>query len=79
MSVRFSPTKGIELQGECVSEDAETLLQYLLENPGAPVDWSACESAHTAVIQVLLRARPAMRGSPEAPALRHWIEPLLVP
>jgi hypothetical protein len=77
MTVGVSPTGAIELQGECPSEDAEMLLQQLLANSAAAVDWSACTAAHTAVIQVLLVANPTMRGIPQCPALRQWILPLL--
>jgi hypothetical protein len=77
MSVGLSPTGAIELQGECPSEDAEILLQQLLANSTAAVDWTSCTSAHTAVIQVLLVARPTMLGNPQSEALRNWIQPLL--
>jgi hypothetical protein len=77
MSVSVSPTRMIELRGECPSEDAETLLGYLLADPSATVDWSGCETAHTAVIQVLLLAKPAMHGIPAGHALRTWVQPLL--
>jgi hypothetical protein len=78
MTVQLSPTGAIELQGICLSEDAEVLLQHLLAAPGAVVDWEACESAHTAVIQVLLLAKPTLRGVPGGAALRDWVHPLLL-
>jgi hypothetical protein len=78
MTVHLSPSGVIELQGICPSEDAEALLRYLLARPAAPVDWQACESAHTAVIQVLLLARPTLQGVPTGIALRDWIRPLLL-
>jgi hypothetical protein len=67
----------IELEGDCPSEDAEMLLQHLLTVPTASVDWRSCESAHTAVIQVLLAARPKLLGPPAGRALKDWVEPLL--
>ncbi len=78
MTVRLSPTRVVELHGECPSEDAEILLQHLLTHPGTAVDWSACASAHTALIQVLLVARPPMHGVPTGQALRDWVQPLLL-
>jgi hypothetical protein len=78
MSVRLSPTQMIELYDECPSEDAEVLLRYLLAAPATAVDWSACAAAHTAVIQVLLFARPTMHGVPAGQILRTWIQPLLI-
>lgn len=67
----------IELIGECVVEDAEVLLAHLLARPGAAVDWRACESAHTAVIQVLLVAKSRPVGLPAGQFLKEKILPLL--
>ncbi len=77
MSVTKAEDGRILLRGVCPIEEAETLLRYLSEVPGATVDWSACEHAHTAVIQVLLAAQPRIVGRPVDPFLdRHiasWI------
>ena len=54
----------ILLEGHCPSGDAEYLLQELLADPGAYVDWRTCESAHTAVVQVLLAAKRDILGPP---------------
>jgi hypothetical protein len=51
----------------------------LLSEPRAHIDWSACESAHSAVIQVLLVAKVTPQGSPKSQFLRDHIMPLLVP
>lgn len=78
MTVHLSAHGVIELQGECPSEDAEALLRHLLADPNASVDWNACEAAHSAVIQVLMAARPAMQGVPRGQALKDWVQPLLL-
>jgi hypothetical protein len=77
MTVRLSPDGLIQLRDDCPVEDAETLLQHLLADAAASVDWSACDSAHSAVIQVLLLARRPLAGDPRNPLLREWIAPLL--
>jgi hypothetical protein len=77
VTVRLSPAGAIVMEGVCRSEDAEVLVQLLLAHPAAAVDWSACEAAHTAVIQVLMAARPALRGHPAGRNLRDWVQPLL--
>jgi hypothetical protein len=77
MTVRSSAHGSIVLEGVCPSEDADTLVQYLLSNPEAAVDWRACEAAHSAVIQVLMAARPRLVGPPAGQALRAWVEPNL--
>jgi hypothetical protein len=78
MTVTISSQGIVEIAGACLVEDAELLLQYLLSSPQAPIDWSACESAHSAVIQVLLVARASPRGSPKSRFLRDHVGPLLV-
>lgn len=77
MSVELANDRSIRLAGSCPLEDAEELLRLLLDRPGRTVDWSACDMAHTAVIQVLLALQPAMTGSPVSHFLRTWIVPHL--
>ena len=79
MTVRFTTQGEIVLEGTCSSEDAEILLQNLIAMPAARVDLRACESAHTAVIQVLLAATPELLGPPAGAVLRDWVYPTLEP
>jgi hypothetical protein len=67
----------VRLAGACPVEDAEALLQHLLGTPEALVNWAECESAHTAVIQVLLVARSVPVGTPVSGFLRDYVGPLL--
>lgn len=67
----------IRLSGSCPAEDSETLLQCLLANPTAQIDWQGCESAHTAVIQVLLVSGRAVRGPAASAFLERFIGPAL--
>ena len=59
----------IVLEGHCPSGDAENLLQLLLSDPVACVDWRTCEAAHTAVVQVLLAAGREIVGPPAGVSL----------
>jgi hypothetical protein len=77
MSVELSNDTFIRMSGVCPQEDAESLLRLLVEQPSRAVDWTGCDIAHTAVIQVLLALRPDMVGPPAGDFLRTWIEPLL--
>jgi hypothetical protein len=77
MTVRSSAQGAIVLEGACPSEDADVLVQHLLASPEAALDWRACEAAHSAVIQVLMAARPRLVGPPAGEALRAWVEPNL--
>lgn len=75
MTVRAGGDGLIELVGTCAGADAEPLLQLLLATPGATVDWRGCQGAHTAVIQVLMAARPKLLGPPADPGLEEWLAP----
>ncbi|HLG84612.1 MAG TPA: hypothetical protein VKY22_26700 [Bradyrhizobium sp.] len=77
MTIALHDDNTIRLIGACPAEDGETLLQYLLANPKAEVDWRGCESAHTAVIQVLLVSGRALRGPAAGPFLERFIGPAL--
>jgi hypothetical protein len=77
MTVQTSPAGAVLLEGECPSEDAEALFQHLSAHPGVTVDWRACESAHTAVVQVLMALKPNLLGPPNSQVLRDWVMPIL--
>ena len=65
----------VVLEGHCPVEDAEPLLQLLQSNPTVPLDWRQCQSIHTAVLQVILAAKPKLIG----PCADFWTERWLRP
>jgi hypothetical protein len=67
----------VVLSGDCPAGDAEELLQHLLAEPAAAIDWQRCDTAHSAVIQVLLAARRQISGPPGGEFLRFWVEPAI--
>ena len=73
MTVHRDGAGNIALEGDCGADDAETLLQMLLETPAAPLDWSRCGELHTAVLQVILAARPRFTGLCGDTWLRSWL------
>jgi hypothetical protein len=77
VTVALHDENTIRLIGACPAEDSETLLQHLLANPRAQVDWRGCESAHAAVIQVLLVSARPTKGPPASEFLRNFIGPAL--
>ena len=77
MTVRLGGDGKIELRGRCGVEDAEGLQGYLLAAPESTVEWGDCEHLHSAVLQVLLIARPRISGVPADAFLSMHIEPLL--
>lgn len=77
MTVDVTADGAVWLRGDCPIEDAEVLLGRLAADPEAVVDWTGCQRAHTAVVQVLMAARPAMTGLPAGAFLRCHVAPLL--
>jgi hypothetical protein len=67
----------IRMEGVCPVEDAERLLRLVLNNRRAIVDWRSCEEAHTAVIQILLAARPELLGPAANAFLQNRIAPII--
>ena len=62
----------IILEGRCRVEDAETLLAALQEQPHALVQLDTAETIHSAVIQVLLAAKPRLKGLVKHRFLREF-------
>lgn len=79
MTVRASATGVVLLEGACLGEDAEPLLQELAAAPTAAVDLRRCDFAHTAVIQVLMAFKPKLLGPPGDHPMWQWVCPLLNP
>jgi hypothetical protein len=73
MSVRRHDDGTIILEGSCPAEDAELLLQLLQASPEARVDWAQCRHPHTAVLQVILAARPVIVGPCGDPWIQRWV------
>jgi hypothetical protein len=73
LSVVRHATGTIVLAGDCPVEDAEPLLQLLQEFPSSPLDWTQCKGLHTAVLQVILAARPALNGPCGNPWIAQWV------
>jgi hypothetical protein len=77
MTVRLAADGTVELSGRCVLEDAEELRKHLAAAPRCTVQWEHCESLHSAVLQVLMAARPRLRGTPRSEFLDNHIRPLI--
>jgi len=77
LTVRLHIDGAIALEGVCHVEDAEPLQRLLLQHCEAAVDWRACDAAHTAVLQVLLVAKPSIKGTARAAFLQDLILPAL--
>ena len=76
MTVVFT-TNHARFEGVCTVEEALPLLEFLKQTDDVAVDLSACTYMHTALIQLLLTARPKLAGVPADPVLLRWVVPLL--
>ncbi len=64
MTIRLADDGVIHLEGACPIEEAEPLLRLLAGQPAAAIDWRRCDHVHSAIIQLLLAARPRLIGPP---------------
>jgi hypothetical protein len=77
MTVRLVDNATVALEGVCPIDDAERLLQHLVDYPDATVDWRECDDAHTAVVQVLIMSRAKVMGPPRNNFLTMFVNPLI--
>lgn len=74
--IRYEDGRAV-LEGVCTVEEADSLLEWLQDDPRRPVDWTDCDHLHTAVLQVLLAVGPPLIGEPRDPFLARWVAPRL--
>jgi hypothetical protein len=55
-------------------EEAESLLEWLLEHREGPLDLARCAHLHAANLQVLMALRPRILAWPDDPALADWLK-----
>jgi hypothetical protein len=77
MTVELAQDGTIGLIDDCPAEDADLLLQKLLGDQDAGIDWGSCTGGHTSIIQVLLAAGRVPTGAPKGSFLRDIIGPAL--
>jgi hypothetical protein len=74
----FQFTKNTATAGDsCTVEDAMPLLEYLMSHRTARVDLGQCANLHTAVLQVLLAAKPKIIALPHEAFLARWLSQIL--
>ena len=73
----FKLTKStVTAEESCTVEDAMPLLEHLIIHPAAKIDLRRCTSLHSAVLQVLLAAKPKAVALPHEAFLARWMGPL---
>ncbi len=76
MPLVFTETEA-RFEDVCTVEDALPLFEFLKNSEASAVDLSACTYLHTALLQLLLTARPGITAPPADPGLARWVTPLL--
>lgn len=64
MPIEFKKTVAV-FGADCTIEDAEALLEWLLEHPKGKLNLKKCTQCHTAVVQVMMAAKPALTAQPD--------------
>jgi hypothetical protein len=59
-------------------EDAETVLDWLIQHPRGQLDLTDCTHVHAASLQVLMAARPKIAAWPERETLADWLRAALI-
>ena len=59
-------------------EDAERLLDWLIQHPGGRLDLTDCTHLHAANLQVLMAARPKIAAWPSRDVLADWLRAALI-
>jgi hypothetical protein len=67
----------VSFEDVCTVEDALPLFEFLKTAEASAIDLSACTYLHTALLQLLLTARPLVTALPADPGLARWIASLL--
>jgi hypothetical protein len=66
----------VRFQDVCAVEEAMSLVERLRNHERAAVDLGGCTYLHTALLQLLLLARPTIAHAPTDPFLSRWLTPL---
>jgi len=77
MSIEFKKKKAFFKEVVGV-EEAESLLQWISDNPSGKIDLNSCTHLHSANLQVLIACKPFISAWPQDTSLRVWLENSLI-
>ncbi len=72
MAIEFNAAVA-RFEGQCRLEEASALFEWLEQTPAAKIDLTDCEHIHTAILQILMVAKPEMLAPPASQFLRQWL------
>jgi hypothetical protein len=73
MSIIYQDNIAI-LNNHCDIGEAEELLEWLIKNPGAAVDFSCCEHIHATILYILIATKPNILAYPNDEGFKLWLE-----
>jgi len=76
MPIIYKKTVAI-LEEICEIEDAETMLEWLLEHPKGKLNLKQLRHTHSALLQILMALRPTVSIWPEDEGISEWLRPLM--
>lgn len=72
MPIKFSGAVA-RFEGQCRLDEASALFEWLEQTPAAKIDLAECEHMHTAILQILMVAKPELLASPASRFLQQWL------
>ncbi len=76
MTIRLQ-SDAIVMEGRCGVDEVEPLLVAVDANPDLPLDIAGAITLHTAIWQLILARRLAVRGVPDTPYARDMLVPAI--
>jgi len=77
MSISYKKTIAV-FEQQCEIEEAEALLEWLLENPKGKLNLKQCDHFHTAILQVMMALQPSISVWPEDEVMKQWLQQTLI-
>lgn len=69
MTIKYTNDLAI-FEGACRLNEAEPLYEWLKQNPNGKLDLTDCTHIHTAIMQIILLAKPLIVAGPADG--KHW-------
>lgn len=73
MSITFIKDQAV-MAGQVTVEEAETVLEWLIQHPAGRIDMQAVDHLHAATLQVLMAASPLIDSWPQNTSARLWLQ-----
>jgi len=76
MAIKYKKNVAV-LEDVCEIEEAEPLLEWLLQHPKGKLNLKKLSHPHSAIMQLMMAFEPTISIWPEDEAMSRWLEPSL--